>query len=68
VPSFYHQLSSVAFGCAFALDLLAVLFYWDTARWEYILYPAYIKGLPFVSSVLMSFGSGVVAVSGVGKL
>lgn len=50
------------------LDLLAVAFYSHTSRLELTMLPAWIKGLPFLSSVLMASGKAVVAVAATGKL
>uniref|UniRef100_A0A383WHH1 histidine kinase n=1 Tax=Tetradesmus obliquus TaxID=3088 RepID=A0A383WHH1_TETOB len=68
VPLGYHLLSCAAFGTAFALDLLAVLFYARSSRLELTLLPAWIKGLPFLSSVLMASGKAVVAQAANGRL
>jgi hypothetical protein len=68
VPLSYHLLSCAAFGTAFALDLLAVAFYARSSRLELTLLPAWIKGLPFLSSVLMATGKAVVAEAANGRL
>jgi hypothetical protein len=68
VPLGYHLLSCAAFGTAFALDVLAVAFYAGSSRLELTLLPAWIKGLPFLSSVLMATGKAVVAEAANGRL
>jgi hypothetical protein len=68
VPLSYHLLSCTAFGTAFALDLLAVAFYAKSSRLELTLLPAWIKGLPFLSSCLMASGKAVLAEAANGRL
>jgi hypothetical protein len=68
VPLGYHLLSCAAFGTAFALDVLAVAFYARSSRLELTLLPAWVKGLPFLSSVLMATGKAVVAEAANGRL
>ena len=68
VPAHVYDRSTFIFITAFCLDVLNMLFERHTTKIDFVLYPAFIKGIASTTNVLARFGTPVIAFSTTGRL
>ena len=68
VPLQIYDRSTFIFLTAFALDVLNMVSEWHTTKIDFVLYPAFIKGMASTTNLIARFGVPVVAFSTTGRL
>jgi hypothetical protein len=68
VPSIIYERSTFIFGTAFLFDVMNAMFELKTSRLDFILLPAFIKGLATTTNWLVKSGAAVVAMGPTGRL
>jgi hypothetical protein len=63
VPHVVYERSLAAFGTAFVLDVLGVLFEAKSSRLDMVLLPAFVKGAATATNALAASGWACVALS-----
>ncbi|KAF5837000.1 hypothetical protein DUNSADRAFT_4973 [Dunaliella salina] len=67
VPTHIYDRSTFIFLTAFALDVLNMIFERHTTKIDFVLYPAFIKGVASMTNLLTRFGTPVIALSTTGR-
>jgi len=68
VPTYRYDRSTFIFITALALDVLNMIFERHTTKVDFVLYPAFIKGVASATNLMARFGTPVVAFSTTGRL
>lgn len=68
VPRHIYDRSFYLFGTVFLLDCLNALFLCNSAKLDFVLLPALIKGLATTTNLLLSRGWGILALSTAGRV
>lgn len=68
VPSYIYDRSTFIFVTALSLDLLNILFERHTTKVDFVMYPAFIKGMASTTNLVTRFGTPIVAFSTTGRL
>lgn len=68
VPRHVYDRALFVFGTAFAVDLLNCLFERKSTKLDYVILPAYIKGVATTTNLLLRCGYGTLALSSAGRV
>jgi len=67
VPTYIYDRSTFIFLTSFALDVLNMIFERHTTKMDFVLYPAFIKGMASATNMLARFGTPIIAFSTTGR-
>lgn len=68
MPTSIYDRSTTFFATALALDVLNIIFEWHTTKMDFVLYPAFIKGMATITNVITRYYSPTVALSTTGRM